>query len=205
MIEQWLSGGFTQETSPLESLLKSPLESPLKSPLESLLKSLLKSPLESLLKSLLKSPLESLLKSPLESLFESPLESPLESPIEPSVKTVSSSRQEGSTGAVKRPPGRADRCSSTGALFRSSLETLDGGSNEAVWPGSRFIPSLPPLITRLWKAYLLSSGPLSPLSEVIRAELSPCWRFSLLHPPQARWRGSTCREPERTLAVIFCH
>ncbi|KAJ4933232.1 hypothetical protein JOQ06_030065, partial [Pogonophryne albipinna] len=35
----------------------------------------------------------------------------------PSVKTVSSFRQEGSTGAVKRPPGRADRCSSTGALF----------------------------------------------------------------------------------------
>ena len=37
---------------------------------------------------------------------------------------VSSFRQEGSTGAVKRPPGRADRCSSTGALFRSGAGHL---------------------------------------------------------------------------------
>lgn len=39
------------------------------------------------------------------------------------------------------------------------------------------------LVTRLWKAYLLSSGLLSPLSELIRAELCLCSRSSLLHRP----------------------
>lgn len=66
---------------------------------------------------------------------------------------------------------------------RFSSKTPDGRSNEAVWFGSRFTPSLPPPVTRLWKAYLLSSGLLSPLSEVIRAELSLCSRLSLLHRP----------------------
>lgn len=61
--------------------------------------------------------------------------------------------------------------------------TLDVGRNEAVWLSSRFLSSSPLLVTRLWKAYLLSSGLLSPLSEVIRAELGFCWHLSLLHHP----------------------
>lgn len=53
------------------------------------------------------------------------------------------------------------------------------------------------LVTRLWKAYPLSSGLLSPLSESIRAELSLCW------PPHRTDGGPPPAErTERTLPVI---
>lgn len=82
---------------------------------------------------------------------------------------------------------------------RFSFKSLDNINNEVVWLGSRFIPSL--LVTRLWEAYLLSSGLLSSLSEVIKAELSLCSHLRLLHPhrPNAEdlhlqrvWKNPCC-------------
>lgn len=89
----------------------------------------------------------------------------------------------------------------TGHFKRFSNRTLDGGSNEAVWLGSRFI-SLSP-----------SSGHLTleSLSAVIWPIVPVIWGdqgWAEPPPPlstQDRWSWtSTCREPKRTLAVIFC-
>ena len=68
----------------------------------------------------------------------------------------------------------------TCSLKRFSFKIL-ARSYKAAWFGSWFIPSFTPLVTQLWKSYLLSSGLLSLLSEVIRPELSHC--SCLLHCP----------------------
>lgn len=65
----------------------------------------------------------------------------------------------------------------------AKLLKLGAVVEKTVWHGIRFIPSFPSVVTRPWKAYLLSSGLLFLLSEVISAELSLCSHLSppLLH------------------------
>lgn len=84
------------------------------------------------------------------------------------------------------------------------FRTLDSWRNEAVQLGSRFIPSPSSCHSTLESLYAVI-WPIVPVIWGDQGWAGPLFAFEAPPPStQARWATSTCREAERTLAVIFC-